>query len=75
MRTKARQIQRPRLDEDVVPFTEYRREFAEGKGIPNGEVFDRIRGYFAIASYNFSAFNLCAKTHKLKAPIAIQPPI
>ena len=49
MRTKARQIQRPRLDEDVVPFTEYRREFAEGKGIPNGEVFDRIRGYFAIA--------------------------
>ena len=25
MRTKARIIERPRLDEDVVPFTEYRR--------------------------------------------------
>ena len=25
MRTKARPIMRPRLDEDVVPFTEYRR--------------------------------------------------
>lgn len=25
MRTKARTIERPRLDEDVVPFTEYRR--------------------------------------------------
>ena len=25
MRTKARPIERPRLDEDVVPFTEYRR--------------------------------------------------
>ena len=25
MRTKTSQIQRPRLDEDVVPFTEYRR--------------------------------------------------
>ncbi len=101
MRTKTSPIQRPRLDEDVVPFTEYRRtlnaclertarthrpivitqngrstsvmmsvadfertwdeiemwrekseltraveisrrEFAEGKGIPNNEVFDRL---------------------------------
>ena len=101
MRTKPSKIQRPRLDEDVVPFTEYRRtlnacfertarthrpivitqnghsisvmmsvadfestwdeiemwrekmelsraieisrrEFAEGKGIPNDEVFDRL---------------------------------
>ena len=101
MRTKARTIERPRLDEDVVPFTEYRRtlndcfartarthrpivitqnghstsvmmsvadfertwdeietwrekaqlarsieisrrEFAEGKGIPNVAVFDRL---------------------------------
>lgn len=101
MRTKKRTIERPRLDEDVVPFTEYRRtlndcfartarthrpivitqngrstnvmmsvadfertwdeiemwrekaelaraieisrrEFAEGKGIPNSEVFDRL---------------------------------
>ena len=101
MRTKTSPIQRPRLDEDVVPFTEYRRtlnaclertarthrpivitqngrstsvmmsvadfestwdeiemwrekkeltraieisrrEFAEGKGIPNDEVFDRL---------------------------------
>lgn len=25
MRTRARSIERPRLDEDVVPFTEYRR--------------------------------------------------
>ena len=25
MRTKSRTIERPRLDEDVVPFTEYRR--------------------------------------------------
>jgi len=25
MRTKARTLERPRLDEDVVPFTEYRR--------------------------------------------------
>ncbi len=25
MRTKAKPIERPRLDEDVVPFTEYRR--------------------------------------------------
>ena len=101
MRTKPSKIQRPRLDADVVPFTEYRRtlnacfertarthrpivitqngrsisvmmsvadfestwdeiemwrekmelsraieisrrEFAEGKGIPNDEVFDRL---------------------------------
>ena len=101
MRTKTRTLERPRLDEDVVPFTEYRRtlndcfartarthrpivitqngrstsvmmsvadfertwdeietwreraelaraveisrrEFAEGKSIPNSEVFDRL---------------------------------